>query len=84
MSREGCGGVAAILLGFATGMLLCAVVLGAQLRRHEQGLWTVRFQRVLDCGLDYSGPPYTGRSVNVWLTCGDEDRSWRLWPVRGE
>jgi hypothetical protein len=84
MSREGYGGVAAILLGFATGMLLCAVVLGTQLRHHEQGLWTVRFQRVLECGLDYSGPPYTSGSVNVWLTCGDEDRSWRLWPVRGE
>jgi hypothetical protein len=54
------------------------------LHRHEQGLWTLRFQRVLDCGLDYSGPPYTSGSHNVWLTCGAEDRSWRLWPWRAE
>ena len=84
MSQEGCGVVAAVMLGFAAGMLLCGLVLGVQLRRHEQGLWTVRFQRILDCGLDYSAPPYTGGSVNMWLTCGDEDRSWRLWPVGGK
>ena len=84
MSREGCGVVAAGLLGLATGLQLGGLVLGAQVRRHEQGLWTVRFQRVLDCGLDYNGPPYTSGSVNVWLTCGTEDRSWRLWPPGGE
>ena len=84
MSREGCGVVAAGLLGFAVGMLLCALVLGAQVHRHEEGLWTVRFQRILDCGLDYNGPPFTSGSVNVWLTCGTEDRSWRLWPPGGE
>ncbi len=84
MSRESCGGAAASLLGFATGMLLCALALGAQVHRYEQGLWTLRFQRILDCGLDYNGPPYTTGSVNVWLTCGPEDRSWRLWPPGGD
>jgi hypothetical protein len=83
MSRTGCGAVAAALLGFAAGVLLCALVLGVQLQRHERGLWTLRFQRIFDCGLDYNGPPYTGGSVNVWLTCG-EDRSWRLWPLGAE
>lgn len=84
MSREGCGAEAAGLLGLAAGALLVALLLGAQMHRHEQGLWTLRFQRVLDCGLDYSGPPYTSGSYNVWLTCGAEDRSWRLWPWRAE
>jgi hypothetical protein len=51
------------------------------LHRHERGLWTLRFQRIFDCGLDYNGPPYTSGSVNVWLTCGVEERSWRLWPL---
>jgi hypothetical protein len=84
MSREDCGAAAAGLLGLAAGMLLVALVLGAQLQRHERGLWTLRFQRIFDCGLDYNGPPYTSGSVNVWLTCGEEDRSWRLWPPGAE
>lgn len=80
MSRQGCGNAIAGVFGLIAGLLLWGLVLGLQLHRHEQGLWTVRFQRILDCGLDYSAPPYTSGSVNVWLTCGDEDRSWRLWP----
>ncbi len=65
-------------------LLVCALLLGARLQRHEAGLWTLRFRRIFDCGLDYNGPPYTtGGSVNVWLTCG-EDSSWRLWPPGAE
>jgi hypothetical protein len=80
MSRSGCGSATAVLLGLIAGLLACGLVLGAQVRRYERGLWTVRFRRVLDCGLDYSSPPFTSGSVNVWLTCGNEDQSWRLWP----
>jgi hypothetical protein len=69
-----------VLLGLISGLLVSGLMLGAQVRRHERGLWTVRFGRVLDCGMDYNGPPFTDGSVNVWLTCGAEDRSWRLWP----
>ena len=84
MSRQGCANAIAGALGLVAGLLLCGLVLGAQVRRHEVGLWTLRFQRILDCGLDYSGPPYTGGQVNVWLTCGNEDRSWQLWPPGGK
>jgi hypothetical protein len=84
MSRAGCGNILAILLGIIAALLVCGLLLGAQMRRPEQGLWTVRFRRVLDCGLDYNGPPYTSGSNNLWLTCGGEDRSWRLWPPGGE
>lgn len=84
MSRESCGVVAAALLGFTAGLLVCILLLGVRVDRHEPGLWTVRFRRILGCGLDYNGPPYTSGPVNVWLTCGDEDRSWRVWPVGGE
>jgi hypothetical protein len=84
MSREGCGVVAAGMLGLVTGMLVCGLVLGLQLHRHERGLWTLRFQRIFDCGLDYNGPPYTNGSVNVWLTCGVDERSWQLWPPGGQ
>jgi hypothetical protein len=80
MSRGGCGNTAAVILGLLAGLLVWGVVLGTQVRHHEPGLWTTRFQRIMDCGLDYNGPPFTNGSVNLWLTCGDEDRSWRLWP----
>jgi hypothetical protein len=84
MARSGCAHATAVLLGFIAGLIVCGLVLGAQVRRHERGLWTVRFRRVLDCGLDYNGPPFTSGSVNLWLTCGSEDRSWRLWPLGQE
>jgi hypothetical protein len=84
MSGRRCGVIAAGALGLVAGMLVCALLLGMQVNRHERGLWTLRFQRVLDCGLDYSGPPYTNGSINLWLTCGAEDQSWRLWPLRGD
>jgi hypothetical protein len=69
------------LLGLMTGILFFGLLLGAQLHRHEAGLWTIRFQRILACGLDYNGPPYTSGSVQVWLTCATDERSWRLWPL---
>jgi hypothetical protein len=80
MSRQRCATAAAGLLGLAVGLLLVALLLGAQLHRYEPGLWTLRFQRILDCGIDYNGPPYAKAAANLWLTCGAEDRSWRLWP----
>jgi hypothetical protein len=80
MTRAGCGSAVAGLVGFAAGMLLCALITGAQVRQYERGLWTMRFQRLLDCGVDYNGPPYTSGAVNVWLTCGADDRTWQLWP----
>src|SRR5512133_2790073 len=72
-------GLSAVVLGIAAGLLLWSLVLGIQVRRHEPGLWTVRVQRVIDCGLDYNGPPWTGQGVVLWLTCG-EDQGWKLWP----
>jgi hypothetical protein len=69
-----------VLLGILTGLVIVGLGLGVQMRRYEPGLWTLRFQRVLACGVDYNGPPYTNGAVDVWLTCGGEDRSWRLWP----
>jgi len=74
------GDVVATLLGVIAGLLVVGAILGAQVRRHEPGLWTLRFARVLDCGADYNGPPFTSGSIAVWLTCGPEDRGWQLWP----
>ena len=68
----------AILCGALAGLLLWGLMLGAEVRRHDPGLWTLRFQRVLACGLDYNGPPYTPH-VTLWLSCGEAD-GWRLWP----
>lgn len=70
----------AILCGVLVGLALWGLALGAQIRRHDPGLWTLRFQRVLACGLDYNGPPYTAQ-VTLWLSCG-ETGGWRLWPLR--
>lgn len=69
---------AAILLGALTGLLLWGPILGAHVHQQEPGLWALRFDRVLACGLDYNGPPYTAQ-VTLWLTCG-EANGWRLWP----
>jgi hypothetical protein len=66
------------LAGLAAGLLLWALILGIQLRPHEPGLWTLRAQRVISCGLDYNGPPYTS-NVKVWLACS-EDSGWLIWP----
>ena len=76
-------GLAAVLLGFLAALLVWALVLGVQIQRHEPGLWTVRNERIVNCGLDYNGPPYTSAgSITLWLTCGREDQGWRLWPPR--
>jgi hypothetical protein len=72
--------VLSLTFGFLTGLLLWALLLGAQARRHEPGLWTVRFARGLDCGLDYNGPPFTDAGRTLWLSCGREDAGWQLWP----
>ncbi len=70
----------AVLLGVLLGAALWGLALGVQVRRHEPGLWTVRFQRLLDCGFDYNGAPFTTGSTTLWLTCGGEDNSLQLWP----
>ena len=80
MLRRIVGDSMAITVGVIAGLLLVGAILGAQARRHEPGLWTLRFARVLDCGVDYNGPPFTHGSVAVWLTCGPEDSGWQLWP----
>ncbi len=72
----------AMVTGILVGLLLWGLVLGAQIYRSEPGLWTLRFQRVLGCGLDYNGPPFTPQPT-LWLTCGEEG-GWRLWPIGGE
>ncbi len=78
MFRKRLAGFAAGSLGALVGLLLWGLVLGAQTYRPEAGLWTLRFQRVLACGLDYNGPPYAEQRT-LWLSCG-ESASWRLWP----
>ncbi len=72
-------GLSAVLLGTIAGLLLWSLVLGVQVRRQEPGLWTLRVQRVIECGLDYNGPPWTKQGIVLWLTCGEE-RGWKLWP----
>jgi hypothetical protein len=73
--------LAGILLGVLAAVLILAFALGMQISRHEPGLWTMRAQRVVNCGLDYNGPPFTAPgSVTLWLTCGSDDQGWRLWP----
>lgn len=78
MVRQRLVTIGAVLLGLLVGLLMWSVALGAHVRRHEPGLWTVRFDNVIACGLDYNGPPFTERSV-LWLTCGEAD-GWQLWP----
>lgn len=68
-----------ILTGLLIGLLLWGLQLGAHVNRHDPGLWTLRFRHVLDCGLDYNGPPYAEHAA-LWLTCGERD-GWRLWPL---
>ncbi len=77
--RRSLSSLSGALLGLAAGLLLWALVLGVQVRQHQPGLWTLRVQRVVGCGLDYNGPPWTKQGFVVWLSCG-EDRGWRLWP----
>jgi len=71
-------GIMAGLVGLLLGLLIWGLLLGATVRRHEPGLWTLRFQRVLACGVDYNGPPYAAQ-VTIWLSCS-EAQAWRLWP----
>ena len=68
----------ATLAGLLAGLLLWGLALGVQIRQHEPGLWTLRAQRIIVCGLDYNGPPYAAQRT-LWLSCGEAD-SWRLWP----
>lgn len=80
MGRDRLGYAAATLAGLLVALLLWNIALGAHLRRHEPGLWTVRFDNLLACGLDYNGPPFASEHV-LWLTCG-ESAGWQLWPLR--
>jgi hypothetical protein len=85
MSRDTLADLSAVLLGIVAGLLLWGLILGIQVHRHEPGLWTVRFQRIFDCGLDYNGPPFTGdKRTTVWLTCGSEEGGWQIWPPSSE
>ncbi len=68
----------AVLLGLLAGCLLWYLLLGVQVQRHAPGLWTVRVQRILDCGLDYNGPAFTHAGTRLYLTCGPEDSGWQL------
>lgn len=78
MFRRRFASFSALLCGALVGLALWGLILGAQIRRHDPGLWTLRFQRVLACGLDYNGPPYMAQ-VTLWLSCGEAD-GWRVWP----
>ncbi len=69
-----------ILLGLLAGCVLWFLLLGVHVQQHAPGLWTVRVQRVLTCGLDYNGPAYTHAGPRLWLTCGGEDTGWQIWP----
>jgi len=69
-----------LIAGFLVGLAFVALAFGVQVRRHDPGLWTVRFARGLDCGLDYNGPPFSEAGRSLWLTCGAEDAGWQLWP----
>jgi hypothetical protein len=80
MSRATLANLPAALLGIVAGLLLWGFMLGMQVRRYEAGLWTVRFQRIFDCGLDYNGPPFASGAATIWLTCGNEEGGWQVWP----
>jgi hypothetical protein len=68
----------AACLGILAGLLLWGIALGVRLYRHEPGLWAIRFDHIITCGLDYNGPPFSA-SPALWLTCGETD-GWQLWP----
>ena len=70
-------GVAA---GLLLGALVWGLILGIQVQRYEPGLWTLRVQCIVNCGLDYNGPPFRQQGEVLWLTCGSDDNSWQLWP----
>jgi hypothetical protein len=63
--------VIAAVLGAIAGIVLWLFLLGVTVRNHGPGLWTLRFERVIVCGLDYNGPPYTD-TIRLWLTCGPQ------------
>jgi hypothetical protein len=79
--RSAASSFSGILLGLLAGALFWSLLLGIQVRRHEPGLWTVRIQRIVACGLDYNGPPFTHGDRSLWLTCGQQDSGWQLWPL---
>lgn len=62
---------ATVIVGILAGLLLWVLALGVQVQNHGPGLWSLRFQRVMACGLDYNGPPFRD-TIRVWLTCGNE------------
>jgi hypothetical protein len=72
--------VLACLAGIGLAIVVWGAVLDVQVRRHRPGLWTMRPQRILACGLDYNGPPFSSLGPTLWLTCDTEDLGWRLWP----
>ncbi len=80
MGRDRFGWGTAMFAGLLVALLLWGLALGTHIRRHEPGLWTVRFDKLLSCGLDYNGPPFAAERV-LWLTCGDSD-GWQLWPLK--
>ena len=59
-----------VMAGLLAALALWAAILGARVEAHAPGLWTLRFERILACGLDYNGPPYRD-GIRLWLTCGD-------------
>lgn len=79
MGRDRFSYGSAALAGLLVGLLLWGLALGARFDRHGPGLWTVRFDRLLSCGLDYNGPPFAATRI-LWLTCG-ESGGWQLWPL---
>lgn len=70
------------LIGLILGLLLWGLILDVQIRRFEPGLWAVRAQQVIHCGLDYNGPPFTARGRSLWLTCGGEESGLQIWPPK--
>ncbi len=58
MGRDRFGWGTAMVAGLLVALLLWGLALGTHIRRHEPGLWTVRFDKLLSCGLDYNGPPF--------------------------
>ena len=81
MVRDLAFAFSAIVTGLVIGRVLLGAALGVQVRRYQPGLWTVRIERLIAFGLDYNGPPFTKSGINLWLTCGEEDQGWRLWPL---
>ncbi len=80
MFRDKLTTLTGVIAGFLFGIILWAAILGVQVHREQPGLWTARAARIVNCGVDYSGPPFNPDTRTLWLTCGGEDQSVRLWP----